>query len=357
MARPRFGYALPIFACPGEALFRTPAYPALDSQRTLALGQLADDLGFDSAWVADHLMLGVDDAILEGWTTLSVLAGLTTDIRLGMIHMSNAFRNPALSAKMAATLDQLSGGRLIHFLDIGHGAAEHPAYGFEWSDDPAERIAAMVEGTELILALWEADEPVTRRGGRYEVVGARCSPRPLQQPHPPLWFGEPFAEMLEATARFGNGWNTVPVTIPELRRRLALLRAAMERHGRSIDDLEISMEMQVLVAPDRAALREHLGGMLDLAAVTGDRTPEIARRIGRRPDHDAIVAFIEGRADDVPRSLREEWMIGTPDEVEARIREYVAEGVGHFLFWFLDAPDDAGMRLFARDVMPRFAAG
>ncbi len=137
----QFGYCLPIFAAPGVGLFRTPAYVNLDPRATLALGVLADSLGYDSLWVADHLMLGQDDAILEGWTTISALAGATRSAKLGMIHQANLLRNPAVAAKMAATLDQLSGGRLIHFPDFGNNRREHIAYGAPWPDDADARIA------------------------------------------------------------------------------------------------------------------------------------------------------------------------------------------------------------------------
>ena len=95
----------------------------------LTWGKRAEELGYDSLWVADHLMLGKDEAILEGWTVLSALAGATTRAKLGMIHMAHYFRHPSLTAKMAATLDQISGGRLIHFLDCGYQRREYVDYG------------------------------------------------------------------------------------------------------------------------------------------------------------------------------------------------------------------------------------
>lgn len=104
----KFGYCLPIFAWPGARLFRTPAYSHLDAATTMKLGKQAEDLGYHSIWVADHLMLGKDEAILEGWTTLCAIAGMTQRVQLGIIHYNNAFRHPALTAKAVATLDQIS---------------------------------------------------------------------------------------------------------------------------------------------------------------------------------------------------------------------------------------------------------
>ena len=102
----QFGYCLPIFAYPGARFFRTPNYAQLDPRRTIALGRLADELGYDSLWVADHLMLGHDNAIMEGWTTLAALAGATQHTKLGMIHQGHFFRHPALHAKMLEVLAQ-----------------------------------------------------------------------------------------------------------------------------------------------------------------------------------------------------------------------------------------------------------
>src|SRR5204863_9404285 len=141
----QFGYCLPIFACPGGGLFRTPNYAALDATTTLQLGIEADSLGYDSIWVADHLMLGKDEAIFEGWTTLSALAGATHRAKLGIIHQGNFFRQPAVAAKMIATLDQLSGGRFIYFADTGTRASEHHAYGMHYPDAMEDRMPELLE--------------------------------------------------------------------------------------------------------------------------------------------------------------------------------------------------------------------
>ena len=288
MPATQFGYCLPIFAAPGAGLFRTPAYSHLDPQATLALGVLADSLGYDSLWVADHLMLGQDDAILEGWTTLSALAGATRSAKLGMIHQANLLRNPAVAAKAAATLDQLSGGRLIHFPDFGNNRREHLAYGAPWPEETDERIAQFLEALDLTIALWTADSPLDHNGSYYQASGAVCHPHPLQQPHPPIWLGEAHPTMLDATARLAQGWNTTPVSIEDLGTRLTALRTACERNGRPYDEIEKSLEIQILVAPDQDALRDHLRLILALTPDTAP-DPELAAYVSgetRRPPQD-----------------------------------------------------------------------
>lgn len=344
MSAVQFGFCLPIFARPGLPLFRTSGYAALDAADTPRLGRLAEELGYDSLWVADHLMLGRDEAILEGWTTLAVLAGATGRARLGLIHQAHPFRAPSLAAKMVATLDQLSGGRFIYFLDGGNRREEFVAYGLPWDDDPDERVARMVEGLELALALWSADGPVDFAGRHYLLRGAVCAPPPLQRPHPPVWLGNAHPAMLRATARYAQGWNTTPVGLAELRRRLAALAAACAAAGRPYEPIEKSLEIQVLIGADHDAIRDRLRR---IAALDPD---------GAAPDPD-LAAYLAGEAAAPPAALRDTTIIGTPEEVRAQLDEYIAEGVAHFLLWFLDAPDEAGLRLFAERVLPHFRQG
>lgn len=354
MAQPRFGVCLPIFACPGIQLFRTPGLVALDPSAVLPWGKLAEALGYDSLWVADHLMLGKDEAILEGWTVLAALAGATSRVKLGMIHMAHYFRHPALTAKMAATLDLLSSGRLIHFLDCGYQRREYVNFGLPWRDDMDERVADLVEATELILRLWSADGPVSFRGKTWEVSDAICAPKPLQEPHPPLWFGEAAPGGLAACARFGQGWNTTPVPVPELRRRIGLLDEACQVVGRDMSEIELSLETQVLVAPDLETLRARLGDLLALGGAADHLPPEIAPYVKDYASDPATRAFVAAETDTLPEPMASDWIIGDPDQVAARLDAYIAAGISHFMLWFMDAPDRQGMEQFARDVLPRY---
>src|SRR5687767_1269540 len=111
---------------PGAGFFRTPGWTDLEPVRAVEAAVEAERLGYDSIWMADHLMHGHDGAILEGWTTLCVIAGRTERVKLGTIHMAQALRTPSMGAKITATLDALSNGRLILFYDWG-GEAEAAA--------------------------------------------------------------------------------------------------------------------------------------------------------------------------------------------------------------------------------------
>ena len=336
----QFGFCLPVFAMPGGRLFRTPAYERLDARVTFNLGVTADRLGFDSLWVADHLFLGRDDAILEGWTTLSALAGATERAKLGLIHMAHFLRHASITAKMSATLDQLSGGRLIHFVDGGNRPEEFQRYGLPWEEPVEERIVHLVEELELTKALWTQDGPVDYDGRFHKLQGAPIMPKPVQQPHPPIWLGEPKPAMLDAVACHAQGWNSVPVPVEEMERRLGGLREACERAGRDYNEIEKSLEMQILVAPHLDGVRAKLRAMLAL------NPPE--------SEDPQMTAFLSGSTDTPPDALTRMTLVGTSEQVTDQIQAYVDIGVTHFMWWFLDVPDESGMRLFIDEVAPQF---
>ena len=334
----QFGFCVPIFAMPGGDLFRTPNYERLDAKTSFDMAVTADRLGYDSLWVADHLFLGRDDEILEGWTTLAALAGATQRAKLGMIHMAHFLRHASMTAKMTATLDQLSGGRLIHFVDGGNRAEEFSAYGLPWAEPVEARIERLVEELQVTLALWTQQAPVDFAGRFHNLRGARCTPHPVQEPHPPIWLGEPNPAMLEAVARYAQGWNSVPVSVADLKQRLQLLAKACEDVGRPYDEIEKSLEMQILIAPDVEGIRSKLQHMLALnPPATED--PQMQ-------------AFLSSQTDTPPEALTRMTLVGTPDQVVDQIQAYVDLDVSHFLLWFLDAPDEAGLRLFIDQVAP-----
>jgi alkanesulfonate monooxygenase SsuD/methylene tetrahydromethanopterin reductase-like flavin-dependent oxidoreductase (luciferase family) len=336
----RFGFCVPPFANPGPAFFRTPAWTELEP--TLALDAVveAERLGYDSIWMADHLIHGHDGGILEGWTTLCVAAGRTERIRLGTIHLAQPFRHPAVMAKMASTLDALSGGRLILFYDCGWGEAEVRAYGLPWPDE-AERIARMDEGIRLMRELWGAEAPLDFRGEYFHTEAAICRPKPIQRPGPPIWLGEARHDAwCDAIARHADGWNSVPASLPRLREKLSKVEAACARIGRDPKGLELSLEVQILVAPTEQEARAKLRQIAALPA-----SPR-----GRRRDD--ILAFLESGDRRPLGEVVDDWLIGTPDDVAARVREYQALGVSHFMLWFVDFPSLDGLRLFAEAVAP-----
>jgi alkanesulfonate monooxygenase SsuD/methylene tetrahydromethanopterin reductase-like flavin-dependent oxidoreductase (luciferase family) len=145
------------------------------------------------------------------------------------------------------------------------------------------------------------------------------------------------------------------VSITELRRRLGLVRDACVRQNRNFDDLELSLETQLLVAPDLDAIRARLRDLATLAeSEAGAERGQVKGFVSSYATDDDFLSFIAGENADIPARLAEDWIIGTPDQVESRLRAYIAEGIDHFMIWFMDAPNLSGMELFASDVAPRF---
>jgi alkanesulfonate monooxygenase SsuD/methylene tetrahydromethanopterin reductase-like flavin-dependent oxidoreductase (luciferase family) len=341
----QFGFCVPPFAMPGAGFFRTPAWTALDPAAAVEAGVLAEALGYDSLWMADHLMHGGDGGILEGWTTLSVLAGRTSRVKLGTIHLAQPFRHPALMAKMAATLDALSGGRLIFFYDCGWGEAEVTAYGLDWPDQ-AERIARMDEGLTLIKRLWTG-ETITFQGRYFHTRDAICRPTPVQRPHPPIWLGESRdAALVETIARHADGWNSTPTSVAGYAAKWAPVADAVRSAGRDPGAVTLSLEVQILVAPTRAAVREKLRAIAALPAPATRRAPD-----------PAVTAYLRDAPADappLPPEIGATWLIGTPDEVAEQIAAHERGGVSHLMLWFVDYPSTEGMRLVAEQIMPRW---
>ena len=179
----------------------------------LRVARLADDSGFSSVWVSDHLFLDwgkyggppARQGSLECWTTLSAIAASTSTVRVGSLTLCNDFRHPALLAKMAASLDRLSAGRLDVGLGAGWYEAEYDAAGIGFSP-PAERIRRLGEAADILRRLLDGEELI-HKGDHYRVDGAVVRPSPVQDPHPPIWIGGKGDLLLRTAARHADGWN------------------------------------------------------------------------------------------------------------------------------------------------------
>jgi alkanesulfonate monooxygenase SsuD/methylene tetrahydromethanopterin reductase-like flavin-dependent oxidoreductase (luciferase family) len=195
---------------------------------------------FSTIWVNDHLQFGSEEQ-LEGWTLLTFLAGAHPRFHFGHLVLSQSFRNPALLAKMAATLHDLTGGKFILGLGAGWHEEEYRAYGYEYPR-PGTRIAQLAEAITLIRTLW-SESPATFRGTYYTIDRAYCEPRP-DRPIPIL-VGTGRRNGLRLAAQFANMWNWDGPLEPAYRAPLELLRAQCVDIGRPVGEISLTAGIEV----------------------------------------------------------------------------------------------------------------
>ena len=175
----------------------------------LEMARMAEDLGFDSVWIPDHVEnahLNREKPILEFWTTLTAIGAVTERVRLGGHSMNNTFRHPGLTAKIVCTLDQITGGRVILAPGSGWFADESKAYGFkEWSDDGLVRIGRLDESLHIIRGLMTEDV-FSFEGEYFRLKDAYCNPKPVQKPYPPIWIAGDSPPTQELMVEHGDVW-------------------------------------------------------------------------------------------------------------------------------------------------------
>jgi F420-dependent oxidoreductase-like protein len=214
----------------------------------------AEAAGWDSVWTWDHLLAIFgpwEQPILEGWMTLGAAAAVTKRVRLGLMVGANTFRNPGLTAKLATTLDHISGGRAV----LGIGGAwferEHDAFGFaEWGSGFGERLDRLDESVMLLRRLLDG-ERVTHEGRFYRMTDALCEPRPVQGHLPILIGGSGPRKTLRTTAERADAWNTAG-SVEQVRERLATLDAHCADVGRDRSAIELTVSFPIILRDDPA---------------------------------------------------------------------------------------------------------
>jgi F420-dependent oxidoreductase-like protein len=269
----------------------------------------AEAAGWDSLWIDDHLLADEGDPTdpkLEGWATLSALAVLTDHARLGLLVAANTFRNPGLTAKLATTVDHLSGGRLVLGLGAGWFDREHEAFGLEFGSGFGERLDRLEEAVGIIRRLLDG-EIVTHDGRFYSMQEAVCAPRPVQARLPILIGGSGPTKTLRTTARHADLWNGFgrPERIAET---LAILHQRCAEIGRPFEAIERTVTLDGVV-------RDHASAALEAWSATS-RIHGLDGHVG---------------SDGSERGLS---IGGSPAEAAAFIRGYDAIGVGEVIFTF-----------------------
>jgi F420-dependent oxidoreductase-like protein len=223
----------------------------------------ADDVGWDSIWTWDHLMAIFgpwEQQIFEGWSVLSALGPLTKRVRLGLMVGANTFRNPGHTAKLATTLDHLSGGRAV----LGIGGAwferEHDAYGIDFGAGFGERLDRLDESVMLMRRLLDG-ERFSHEGTFYTFHDALVAPRPIQAHLPILVGGSGPKKTLRTVARRADAWNTSG-TVDEARTRLGILAEHCGDVGRDLATIEKTLSYPITIRDTHAAAEAAYGALL-----------------------------------------------------------------------------------------------
>ena len=269
----------------------------------------AEALGFESLWVADHLFVDLRRhggppgpfGSYDPLVVLGALARLTRRVRLGTLVLCTPLRPVTMMAKALATLDVVSGGRLVAGLGAGWYEPELHAAGLAL-ERPAARLVHLEEACQVLRGMFGGG-PYSFDGTYVRAVDARCWPRPVQRPHPPIWVGGRGDRLLGVVARRADGWNAAWTWTPDsYRERLRVLHRACEAAGRDPDTVTRSLGLYTLVGEDRRDLRQRFDRLRDLSPP----------------------GVMEGRSLDEWRRGR---LVGTVDEVRDQAAEWEALGV------------------------------
>ncbi len=280
---------------------------------------LCESLGYDSIWSPDHFLTGGDGdgPYLEAWQVLAAWGALTSRVRLGPLVTPIDFRHPAVLAKMAATLDHSSGGRVILGLGAGWYEREYAQFGLRFGP-PRERLERLAETARICRALFE-EKRVTLPGKHYRLTSARAEPK-LVQRHLPILIAADGDHALRVVGRHADWWNAFG-SPEEIARKYAIVRAAAQQAGRDSDTIVPSVTFRPLVVRDsRAEIDEQL-------RLTAERH--------RLAEPDA------------------RWMLaGGPAEMAARLDEYVRVGVSTFIVQQRVPWDRRSLERLIREVRP-----
>ena len=294
-------------------------------EQWVALARACEESGLEGLFRSDHYQSVFDISgrgSLDAWATLAGLAAVTDRIRLGTMVSPATFRRPSVLARLVTTADHISGGRVELGLGAGWNVREHEAHGFPFPD-LGERMELLEEQLEIVHRQW-TEEEFSFEGRHYRLERCRAEPKPVQRPHPPLIMGGaagPRAARL--AARWADEYNTTFATLEDCRERRARIVDACEQAG-----------------------REPIVFSLMTACVVGRDPREVLDRARRRlaaSGHDEDPIVLLGQEDK---------LVGTVDEVVARLQEYERAGVERVFLQHLDHADVEMVRLIGAEVLP-----
>lgn len=293
-----------------------------------AITEVALANGFSTIWFSDHFMLdknSTDRVLLDPWLLMTALTQQNKKIRVGSLVFCQSYRNPALTAKMAATLDVLSGGRLEFGIGAGWKEIEYKAYGYSFPSAKT-RINQMIEAIQIIRGIWTS-ERFTFTGNHYQVEDVIASPKPLQKPMP-IWVGAQNGKelMLRATAKYGDGINIAWMSTPDdLATRFTRLAELCNKYGRDTSDIQKSLGLWTRIFNTE---EEKEAAVAENAKTRNISTEEYRERIDKA-------------------------LWGTANQILARLREFEAIGVEHLVFMFPHKQELNQIKNFGKSVLSK----
>ena len=289
-------------------------------EQWLALAQACEQNGVEAMFRSDHYsgFHGGDAGALDAWATLAALAARTETLRLGTLVSPGTFRHPSVLAKNAVTVDHVSAGRVEVGMGAGWHEAEHVEHGFEFQD-VSWRVDRFREQLEIVARQLNGDGPFDFEGRHYTVKGSNPLPKPVQRPLPIIVGGSAKRGTTDPAALFASEYNTTFASPEECRERRRRLDRFCEEAGRDPATLPLSVMTTCVVGRDRAELER--------------RVRRIAEITGRTPAPNGYV-------------------VGTVDEVVARLRELESAGVVRIMLQHLAHEDVEMVELLGREVAP-----
>jgi F420-dependent oxidoreductase-like protein len=327
----RFG----LFVPQGWRLDLVGIEPARQWRAMLDVARLAENGPFTTVWVYDHfhtVPLPTAEATHEAWSLMAALAASTSRIRLGQMCTCMGYRHPMHLAKVAATVDVISDGRVE--MGIGAGWYEHEWNAYGYGFPPAgERLAMLADGVEIMRRAW-SEGVATFAGEHYQVDGAICEPRPLQSGGIPLWIaGGGEKKTLRLAARYA-AYTNFDGTLDAFRHKSEVLADHCRDLGRDFDEITRSANYNVIIGADDAEVEHRLGA--------------IRARIAPLLPEERLEPTLE--------MLRNGPLVGTPDRISQRLQELQAVGMTYAITYFPEAAyDTSGIELFTEEVVPALA--
>ncbi len=291
--------------------------------------------GFESAWVYDHFHTvpkPTQEPTYEAWTLMAALAAATDTVRLGQMCSCNSYRPPSYLAKVAATIDVISGGRLEMGIGAGWYEHEYEGYGYEFPK-PSVRIGMLREGVEIMRRMWTEDE-VSYEGTYYRLMGAISRPRPIQNPHIPIWIAGGGEQLtLNVAARYAD-YTNFGGTVEDFTHKSTVLAGHCRDVGRELETITRSTNFNVIIGETERDVQSKLAWHRNhYTQLVGEQQAERTLRNFNGPGG----------------------LAGTPEQIVEQLRRWEAAGMAYGILYFADiAYDASSMDMFARQVVPQF---